>query len=206
MSHFQSHCLKQLKRQKWKNSHNSLFSLDLPQLLTLFLDLRFPKTLHLDLLVPKKHRLDHPKPNENDQINCGHDVSMKTIETGEEMGSLYTFQNKKVTTVLPKVGLSNGLAFDDKLKKFYYIDTFSGTLDQYDFDIAKGTISNGKPIYTLNPRRGLNEFKQGLDGMTIDIDGNLWVAVFNASKVIKIDPRKPETVALSIQLPAKQVI
>lgn len=43
------------------------------------------------------------------------------------------------------------------------------------------------------------------DGMTIDTDGNLWVAIFDGSCVIKIDPRQPETLLQKIQVPAKQV-
>lgn len=43
------------------------------------------------------------------------------------------------------------------------------------------------------------------DGMTIDTDGNLWVAVFNGSRVIQIDGKKPETLLQTIELPAKQV-
>ncbi|XP_025830547.1 regucalcin-like [Agrilus planipennis] len=42
------------------------------------------------------------------------------------------------------------------------------------------------------------------DGQTIDSDGNLWVAVFLGSRVIKIDPRKPETLLETIAIPAIQ--
>ena len=42
--------------------------------------------------------------------------------------------------------------------------------------------------------------------MAIDTDGNLWIAIFGGDRVIKIDPRKPETLLESIQLPAHQVI
>lgn len=41
--------------------------------------------------------------------------------------------------------------------------------------------------------------------MTIDTDGNIWVAVFGASSVLKIDPMKPETLLETITLPSKQV-
>lgn len=41
--------------------------------------------------------------------------------------------------------------------------------------------------------------------MTIDSDGNLWIALFFASKVIKIDPRRPETLLETIDFPAKYV-
>jgi hypothetical protein len=44
-----------------------------------------------------------------------------------------------------------------------------------------------------------------LDGMTIDTDGNLWIAIFNGFRVIKIDPRRPETLLDTIPIPSKQV-
>lgn len=40
--------------------------------------------------------------------------------------------------------------------------------------------------------------------MTIDTDGNLYIATWGAS-VIKIDPRKPETLLATIEMPAKIV-
>lgn len=43
------------------------------------------------------------------------------------------------------------------------------------------------------------------DGMTIDSDGNLWIALFQGKHVIKIDPRKPETLLEKIELPAELV-
>lgn len=42
------------------------------------------------------------------------------------------------------------------------------------------------------------------DGQTIDRDGNLWVALFNVGRVIKIDPRRPETLLDTIQFPTNQ--
>ncbi|KAJ8973400.1 hypothetical protein NQ317_006466 [Molorchus minor] len=104
---------------------------------------------------------------------------------GSPTGNLYSFQNKKSVSHLSEIGLSNGLAFDVNLNKFYYVDSYKGTLDQYDFDVTTGRI--------------------GLDGMAVDYEGNLWVAVFNGSKVIKIDPRKPEAVVKTIQIPTKQI-
>lgn len=42
--------------------------------------------------------------------------------------------------------------------------------------------------------------------MAIDTDGNLWVAIFGAYRIIKIDPRTPETLLQTIAIPANQVI
>ncbi|XP_057653066.1 regucalcin-like isoform X1 [Diorhabda carinulata] len=116
-------------------------------------------------------------------------------------GSLYSFENKTVTKRLGQIGISNGLAWNEELKKMYYIDTFKVCVEEYDFDIRTGNMSNGKPIFDLDK----NKIGGFPDGMAIDTDGNLWVAVFNGYKVIKIDPRKPETLLTSIPIPAKQV-
>lgn len=62
-------------------------------------------------------------------------------------------------------------------------------------------LANRRPVFTLK-NHGLDGFP---DGMTIDKDGNLWIAIFNGYKVIKIDPRKPETLLQTIKIPAKQV-
>lgn len=43
------------------------------------------------------------------------------------------------------------------------------------------------------------------DGHAIDTDGNLWVALFNGASVVKIDPRKPETLLERIRFPANQI-
>lgn len=43
------------------------------------------------------------------------------------------------------------------------------------------------------------------DGQAIDTDGNLWVALFNAGRVVKIDPRTPETLLDEIRFPANQI-
>lgn len=62
-------------------------------------------------------------------------------------------------------------------------------------------LANGKSVFTLEQ----HQIQGGLDGMAIDTDGNLWIAVFNGFKVIKIDPRKPESLLETIDIPAKQV-
>jgi gluconolactonase len=116
-------------------------------------------------------------------------------------GSLYTFKNKTVTKQMGQIGISNGLTWNEKLKKMYYIDTFKMRVEEYDFDIENGKISNGKSVFDLKK----NNIEGGPDGMTIDTDGNLWVAIFGGYRVIKIDPKKPDTILESIPIPAKQV-
>lgn len=42
--------------------------------------------------------------------------------------------------------------------------------------------------------------------MTIDTDGNLWVAVITSGRVVKIDGNNPEVLLQTIELPAIQVL
>jgi gluconolactonase len=117
-------------------------------------------------------------------------------------GSLYSLSKQEgVKTHLTGVGISNGMAWSLDHKKFYYIDTPKGTVEEYDFDITSGTISNLQIVFSLKK----HNITGALDGMTIDTDGNLWIAIFNGFRVIKIDPRRPETLLDTIPIPSKQV-
>lgn len=55
-------------------------------------------------------------------------------------GTLYSFSKNEVTKHISGIGISNGLAWNDELKKIYYIDSHKGFLEEYDFDINNGTI------------------------------------------------------------------
>lgn len=59
-------------------------------------------------------------------------------------GAVYSITKKEVRKQIPAAGISNGLAWNDDLKKFYYIDTHNKTVDEYDFDIVTGTICKFK--------------------------------------------------------------
>ncbi|XP_066157867.1 regucalcin-like [Euwallacea fornicatus] len=118
-----------------------------------------------------------------------------------DMGVLYSLDKSKLTEHLTKLGISNGLAWSADSKKFYYTDTFTYRVDQFDYDIQTGSISNRTTIFTPK-KHGIEGFP---DGMTIDVDGNLWLAIFNGYKVVKFDPRNPETLLEIVEIPAKQV-
>lgn len=58
-----------------------------------------------------------------------------------EKGTLYSFEKGTVTPHVNKIGIANGIAFNVEQKKMYYIDSRTGTVDEYDFNIASGEIS-----------------------------------------------------------------
>ncbi|KAG6453933.1 hypothetical protein O3G_MSEX008403 [Manduca sexta] len=120
-----------------------------------------------------------------------------------KIGSLFRIDGSKGCTiekVATSVTVSNGLAWDLKEKAFYYIDSMDRKVRRYDYDIETGVFSNLSYVFDFEK----NNVEGFPDGMTIDTDGNLWVAVFGGSCVIKIDPRT-QKLLMKVPIPALQV-
>lgn len=83
------------------------------------------------------------------------------------------------------VSLSNGIVWTTDNKYMLYIDTPTKNIDVFDFNLKKGTICNRRTLFSFQA----NNVTGQPDGMTIDSDGNLWVACYDGGKVIKIDSR-----------------
>ncbi|XP_075975713.1 uncharacterized protein LOC142976312 [Anticarsia gemmatalis] len=118
----------------------------------------------------------------------------------DKVGSLFRVEGSTVTKVEEDIGISNGLAWDLRQRAFYYTDSVDRKIRRYDYDVDTGHISNMKYIFDFEKHNIVGV----PDGTTIDTDGNLWVAVFNGSAVLKIDPRSGELLH-NIPIPALQV-
>lgn len=114
-----------------------------------------------------------------------------------QLGCLYMLgADGAVVTLLEEVGISNGLAWSPSGSILYYIDTPLHTVDAFDVDPATGTLSG---------RRTITEISDGNpDGMAIDDEGLLWVAVWGAYRVDRIDPANGRRVA-TIEVPTRHV-
>ena len=91
---------------------------------------------------------------------------------------------------------SNGLAWSLDNKTMYYIDTPEKRIDAFDFDLETGAIDNRRPAVIFP-----DSFH---DGMTIDSEGMLWVALWGGNKVVRCDPASGKIIA-EIPLPSKNV-
>ncbi len=117
----------------------------------------------------------------------------------ECVGSLYNLNsNLSVDHKLGKVTIPNGMAWDSDRKTFYFIDSWDRTIYAYDFDNKNGIIENRSVIKKFENPDILP------DGMTIDTEGYLWVALYNGFKVVRIDPGSG-TVDFEVSLPVPQV-
>ncbi len=101
-----------------------------------------------------------------------------TMALGESkpIGSLYMlWPDQSVTTLLEHVTISNGLAWSADLRTLYYIDTPTRRVDAFDVDPDTGALSGRRPIIAVH---------DGLpDGMAMDDDGCLWVALWDGGRV-----------------------
>ncbi|KAK3732820.1 hypothetical protein QZH41_017719 [Actinostola sp. cb2023] len=114
-----------------------------------------------------------------------------------EQGCLFSFDEKQTVKVhVEKVSLSNGLAWSLDNKTFYFIDSIpAGCVYAFDYDLTSGSISNKRTIIMVDPSLGIP------DGMTIDVDGMLWIAMYNGGKVVRYDPSNGK-VLQTVTLPA----
>ncbi len=114
-------------------------------------------------------------------------------------GAFYSLEaDGSYRTLIAPVGTSNGLAFTADHQTLYYIDTQTMQIAAYAYDLAAGTIADRRVVRTFRTEEGRP------DGMTIDQDGNLWVAFFGGSKVRCIRPTDGATL-VEIAVPALNI-
>ena len=91
---------------------------------------------------------------------------------------------------------SNGLAWSPDKKTMYYIDTPEKRVDAFDYDSETGSIKNRRPAIKFPDSYP--------DGMTIDSEGMLWVALWGGNMVVRCDPASGKITA-RIPIPSKNV-
>ena len=98
-------------------------------------------------------------------------------------GSVYRLDpDFKVTKLLDGVTISNGMAWSADGATMYYIDTPTRGIDAFHYDIETGRLANRRRVVDVPAAAGLP------DGMTIDADGSLWVALWGGSAVHRYAP------------------
>lgn len=87
-----------------------------------------------------------------------------------------------VTKVLDEVTLSNGLGWSPDGSTMYYIDSTTYAVDAFDFDVESGTITSRRRIVEIAEEAGMP------DGMTVDAEGFIWVALWGGWAVRRYSP------------------
>jgi sugar lactone lactonase YvrE len=101
----------------------------------------------------------------------------------QRRGALYRIDAQgAVTTLLQGLTLANGLDWSADGRTFYLVDSYTRTVDAFDFDMELGEISRRRTIIAIPQGDG------SPDGMTVDSDGYLWLAVLGRGEVRRYTP------------------
>ena len=88
----------------------------------------------------------------------------------------------KLTEMLGRVTISNGIGWSPDNATMYYVDSLRFVINAFDFDLDTGEISNQRPFVQLNPEIGVP------DGLTVDREGTIWCAIYDGWKVLRFSP------------------
>jgi sugar lactone lactonase YvrE len=99
------------------------------------------------------------------------------------IGALFVLETDgRVRRVLDRVICSNGVGWSADNSTFYYIDSGTYRVDVFDFDLESGTLSNRATLIQLQEHEGQP------DGLTVDAEGHLWVALWDGGQVRRYSP------------------
>ncbi|HEX5403788.1 MAG TPA: SMP-30/gluconolactonase/LRE family protein [Pseudonocardiaceae bacterium] len=83
----------------------------------------------------------------------------------------------RATVVLPSVSISNGIGWSPDHTRMYYVDTPTHRIDVFDCDMTNGDVTNRRPLAEVTDTDGVP------DGLCVDADGCVWVAVNGGGQV-----------------------
>jgi sugar lactone lactonase YvrE len=84
--------------------------------------------------------------------------------------------------MLDGLTISNGIGWSLDGGTMYLADTGPRVVHAFAFDGERGAISDGRDLITVAEELG------GPDGLTVDADGDLWVAIFGGGRVQRYSP------------------
>ena len=101
--------------------------------------------------------------------------------------------DRSVHVVLTDVTISNGLDWSPDSSRAYYNDTDTGRIDVFDYDAETG----------LTERRTFVQTPGRPDGLTVDAEGGVWVALSGGGRVLRYDA--DAALEAVVELPVRKV-
>jgi sugar lactone lactonase YvrE len=124
-----------------------------------------------------------------------------TMDTGgrKGRGKLYMLEEgRPLRVLLEEVTISNGLGFSPDKRFMYYVDTPTGYLWRFDYDLDSGALSGRTALIDYSGEAG------NFDGLCVDDEGMLWVAHWGGHQVSRWDPATGRKIG-RVEVPAPLV-
>src|SRR6201996_3872629 len=122
--------------------------------------------------------------------------SMHIPET-EPLGELYRLDSGgRMNPVIKNVTVSNGLGWSPDGSRMYYADSPTRRIDVFDYDPAAGEAFRRRIFADLSAFDGVP------DGLTVDADGCVWVAIWGGGVLRRFAPDGTQDAV--VQVPVSQ--
>ena len=111
------------------------------------------------------------------------------IDEKSPIAALYRLVGHRLEQVLAEVRISNGILWHGET--MYYADSGTYRVDAFDYGAERGELA-------VDSRRTILEFPKEIgppDGMALDVDGNLWIALVKGKRVSCFAPGSGEELA-----------
>lgn len=128
---------------------------------------------------------DRPENRANDaKVDARGRVWVGTMAFDKRPGNaaLYRVEDERAICVVDGLTISNGPAFDEAQGRLYLADTAPFVVDVFDMEPETGALSGRRRFLDFSGTRVWP------DGMTVDDDGMLWVALGRARAVHRYRP------------------
>ncbi len=100
------------------------------------------------------------------------------VDEGPGRGSMWLLEpDLTARAILTGLSIANGLVFTDDGAVGYHIDSPTGQVTRYDVDEVTGDLLAGERLFAIPDGHGIP------DGMTMDSEGTLWIALWGGSAV-----------------------
>jgi sugar lactone lactonase YvrE len=124
-------------------------------------------------------------------------VGSMHAEESQPLGELYRLDTAgALTTVVKGVTVSNGLGWSPDGTRLYYVDSPTKRVDVFDYDPASSAAA-GRRLFA-----DLSAFDGVPDGLTVDADGCVWVAIWGGGVLRRLAPDGRQDAV--VQVPVSQ--
>ncbi|WP_188543760.1 SMP-30/gluconolactonase/LRE family protein [Rhodococcoides trifolii] len=130
-------------------------------------------------ILPRDHRMNDAKCDARGRLWAG--SCHQQFSAGA--GVLHVLDSELgVRTAATGFSLPNGLGWSPANDTFYLVDSVEHTVHAWDFDLDTGAVDNQRTLARFEDADGLP------DGLCIDEDGCIWVAMWGGGSVRRLSP------------------
>ena len=124
-------------------------------------------------------------------------------DLGPDRSCLYCLVGDRVREVLDGVSLSNGIDWSGDGRRMFYVDSLAGAIACFEFDVDTGSLGRRTrfaEIEDFNFNRATGKLVVA-DGLCVDAEDCVWVAVHGAGEVRRFSPRGEPLARVSVPVP-----